>query len=532
MMYRRNLVLSILLWIVVAGTAFAGDVGRTPRDTLIVASDLNPIRNLSPGATYVRNALMQMNNLYDRLIVSPEEQCNRRGIAESYRISDDGMEYVFKLRGGLRFHSGNPVQADDVAFSLRRVAKMGRAMTRFTTALGLTADNADSNVIATGPLEVTLLLTEPLAPDFVLNVLASPVSFVVDRETVMKHERDGDLGYQWLSRNSAGSGPFYLKEWEPRQWLIMDANEYYAGITRALDRVIVRDVQEPTLRRLLVSKGDVDIATDLSADQLAALKDDRAITISSRPAARLIYLAMNQANPALRIPQVRRAINLLIDRRRIADTMLSGTYRAHQGFWPNGLWAALEEPVYEFDPERARQLLAEAGFPSGLDMQLDVSTLYPYPQIAQSMQAMLATGEVDLELVFSDDAQNLTKMMNRRYAGLIMRSFNVLYPDPHDAVEWLLMNNDNEDTASVRNAAWRARYVNEALMGQAMKALHTRDADRRRTLYLDLQRALQSDGAISILFQQIHGVAVRKGVSGYCQGTLLDQLNYGSVVKH
>jgi len=509
--------------------ALAARETRTPPDTLVVASDLNPIRNLSPGATYVRNALTQLNNVYDRLIVSEADGCGRTGIAESFEVSDDGREYVFRIREGLRFHSGNPVRAEDVAFSLQRVTRMGRAMTRFTSAIGLVADSVDSQIVATGPYEVRLRLSEPLAPNFVLNVIASPVSFIVDKEVVMSHAVDGDLGHEWLSRHSAGSGPFRIRDWEPRQWLILEA----AGQNpAALAKVVVRDVQEPTLRRLLVSKGDADMATDLSADQLVALEQNPDVRIASEAAARVIYLVLNQAHANLSKPQVRRAINLLIDREQIAETMLKGTFRAHQGFWPEGLWASFDDPVYRYDPIEARRLLAAAGFPDGLRVELDASTLYPYPQIAQSMQAMQARGGVTLDLIFSDDAQNLTKMMNRRFSGMIMRSYYALFPDPHDAADWFVVNRDNSDDAQVNNAAWRASYVNEALMDLADRALRETDTERRRLMYLDMQQSLQRDGAISILFQQVHSVALRSNVSGYCQGPLLDQLNYFNVVKH
>lgn len=504
---------------------------RTPVDTLVVASDLAAVRNFGPGATYVRNALMQLNNVYDRLLVVDPDGAVVGQVAESYRFSDDGLEIVFRVRDGLRFHSGNPVRSEDVVYSLRRVAKMQRSMARFLNELGITAQNADQRIRKTGASELTLRLDRQLAPSFVLNILASPVSFIVDEKTVRAHEADGDFGHGWLTRNSAGSGPFRILEWEPKQWLVLAANEAYHGGTPAIERVVIRDIQEPTLRRLLVAKGDADMATDLGAEQLAALRETPGVRIQGRPAARVIYMVMNQSNPVLRVPEIRRAINLLIDRQAIADTVLKDIFRPHQGFWPGGLWASLEYAVYQPDVTEAQRLLTEAGYPDGLPLFLDSSTLSPYPEISQSMQAMLAEAGIDLELTFSDDAQNLTTMMTRKFSGLIMRSFNVVYADPNDGAGWMVTNEDNSDSSSLRNAPWRASYVNPVLNSAAEKALVEPDRAQRESLYVDLQRDLQQDGVVTVLFQQIHNIAIRDNVSGFHQGPLLDQMAFKDVRK-
>ena len=532
----RALILSVaaaLAW-GLSGAVRSEQLPRTPADTLVVASDLIAIRNLSPGATYVRTALMQLNNVYERLlVVDPEAGGAVMGqVAKSYRISEDGLAFTFTIRDGLRFHSGNPVRAEDVVYSLMRVAKLERGMARFLNEIGITADNVDTRLTQSGPNEVTLRLAQKLAPSFVLNILASPVSFVVDRKLVMAHEENGDFGHSWLSRNSAGSGPYRVLEWEPKQWLILEAFDGHHGGTASIRRVVIRDIQEPTLRRLLIAKGDADIATDLGTEQLLALRETPGVSVQSRPAARVIYMVMNQANPLLQKPEVRQAINLLIDREVIAGTVLKDTFRAHQGFWPAGLWASLKEVVYRRDVALTRSLLADAGYPDGLELEMDSSTQAPYPEIAQSMQAMLAEGGISLLLTFGDDAQNLTKMMSRNFSGLITRSFNVVYADPNDGVGWMIMNEDNADSSVLQNAAWRARYINWDLNTAAKAALVENDTDRRRQMYIDMQRKLQQDGVVTILFQQIYSAAIRHNVSGFYQGPLFDQMRFKDVTKH
>jgi peptide/nickel transport system substrate-binding protein len=156
------------------------------------------------------------------------------------------------------------VTAADVAFSLTRVIKLNKTPAFIFSQFGWTADNVDQMVTATDDMTVTLNIPENLAPTLVLNCLAAGVGSVVDQKVAMEHETDGDFGYEWLKTNSAASGPFALRSWKLNESVTLEAQNSRCGKS-AMERVIIRHVPEPNAQRLLIEKGDADIARNLCA---------------------------------------------------------------------------------------------------------------------------------------------------------------------------------------------------------------------------------------------------------------------------
>src|SRR5690606_7721638 len=139
-----------------------------------------------------------------------------------------------------------------------------------------------------------LVVDKPYAPTLVLNALSAGIGSVVEEAVVMSHEKDGDLGYNWLRSNSAGAGAYVLREWVPQQAVVIEANDkYYLGAPTT-HRIIQRHVPEATTQRLMLEKGDVDIARLLGAEQLEALSSNPDITIDIAEKATILYLGLNQ----------------------------------------------------------------------------------------------------------------------------------------------------------------------------------------------------------------------------------------------
>ena len=183
---------------------------ETPPDVFVQAMTIDDIITLDPAEIFEFSGAEYGAQVYDRLITYPVDDVeNIQGhVAESWEISEDGKTYVFQIRDGITFHSGNPLTAEDVAFSLQRVVKLDKSPAFILTQFGFTADNVEEKIRATGPLEVTIEVDQAYAPTFFLYCLTAGVGSVVDKELVMANEVDGDLGYAWLKTNSAGSGPF------------------------------------------------------------------------------------------------------------------------------------------------------------------------------------------------------------------------------------------------------------------------------------------------------------------------------------
>jgi peptide/nickel transport system substrate-binding protein len=184
----------------------------TPADTIVMARIIDDIGSLDPAEAYTLNEAEVTSNCYDRMLrFEPEDLTKLVGEAvESWIVSDDGKTFTFKVQSGQKFHSGDPLTAEDIAFSLQRVVILNKAPALILTQLGWTADNVKQLITAEGPDTVRLTIAKNFAPSLVLNLLSSSVTSVVDEKLAMSHETNGDLGNIWLKTHDAGSGPYAL----------------------------------------------------------------------------------------------------------------------------------------------------------------------------------------------------------------------------------------------------------------------------------------------------------------------------------
>ncbi|HSA82666.1 MAG TPA: ABC transporter substrate-binding protein, partial [Geminicoccaceae bacterium] len=229
-----------------AGLLAAGSVlpghAETPADTLVIAKNIDDIITLDPAEVFELSGGEMINQVYDRIMAYEAEDTETLvgGVAESYSVSDDGRTITLTVRPGLTFHSGNPVRAEDVAFSLQRVIQLNLTPAFILTQLGWSQDNVAEMVKAVDEQTVELTIGEDFAPTFVLNCLSAGIGSVVDKELVLANEKDGDLGHDWLKTHSAGSGAFELKGWKASESVTMEANPDHRFGAPAMRRVIVR----------------------------------------------------------------------------------------------------------------------------------------------------------------------------------------------------------------------------------------------------------------------------------------------------
>ncbi len=201
----------------------------TPKNALVMAWQFDDIITLDPAEIFEFSGAEYAGNTYDRLIGYEVSDVSKiHGVvAESWKVGADGRTYTFNIRQGIRFASGNPLTAEDVAFSLQRTVILDKSPAFILGQFGFTAANVRDRIRATGPATVVLQTDKAYAPTFVLYCLTATVGSVVDKKEVMAHEVDGDLGHAWLRTHYAGSGPFKLNKWKPSELLLLDANQAY-----------------------------------------------------------------------------------------------------------------------------------------------------------------------------------------------------------------------------------------------------------------------------------------------------------------
>ncbi len=522
-------------WLGAAVTALALSApagAETPANTFVMAKDISDIITLDPAEVFEFTGGEVIAQLYDRVMTyEPDDLTNLvGGVVDKWEVSEDGKTITFTMKPDQKFASGNPVTAEDMVYSLRRVIKLSKTPSFILTQFGWNADNVDDLVkVVDGQPQITI--TEDLSPELVLNALSAGIASVVDMKVVQEHEKDGDMGYEWLKSNSAGSGPFKLDSWKANELVSMSANGNFREGAPTMERVIIRHVPEPSAQRLMVEKGDVDLARDLTPDQIEGLSGNDNLAVQADPKAALIYLAANQANEILGNPKVVEALKYLIDYKGMADSFLKGQYIIHQAAWPEGLWAAYNDTPYSLDIEKAKGLLKEAGYPDGFEIRLDTLNSTPYPEIAQAIQGTLAQAGIKANIQTAE-GKTLWPMYRGRKHELILAQWSPDYVDPHSNLDAFARNPDNSEAAQLTGVlAWRNAWQDEEMNKMVTAAAEEQDRAKREQEYADIQKKLQTEGPYAIMFQQVEQAVKAKDLKGYVSGPTFDLIYYRNITK-
>lgn len=519
---------------IVAALPFHAPMARaeTPPDTLIQAWAIDDIITLDPAEVFEFSAGELMGNTYETLIgYDPFDVSNVFGkVAESWEVSEDGTTITFKIREGRLFASGNPITAADVVFSLGRAVKLDMSPAFILTQFGFTKENVDQMIRATDDHTVEFQMDQAYAPSLVLYCLTANVASIVDMALVMENEADGDLGYNWLKTSYAGSGPFMIREWRPNEVVVLERNDNFDGDAPAMQRVIYRHVPEPATERLLLEQGDIDIARKLGPEEFKALASNPDIKMQEGPKGTIYYLGLNQKNEYLSNPKVAEAMKYLVDYEAIADTIMSGVAEVHQTFLPKGFLGELDENPYALNVEKAKELLADAGFADGFTVTMDTRNTADITAMAEAIQQTMAQAGITVELIPGDGGQTLTKYRARTH-DIYIGQWGPDYQDPHTNADTFTRNTDNSDEATSKPLAWRNAWDIPELSKETAAAMMEPDAAKRAEIYHDLQSKVLAESPYVIMFQQIEVAAVRSNVEGFIIGPSFSDNSVVGVTK-
>ncbi|MCO5063408.1 MAG: ABC transporter substrate-binding protein [Rhizobiaceae bacterium] len=529
--------LSALLAVVPA--AFAD----TPPDTLVQAWAIDDMISLDPAEAFELSTGEITGNTYDMLVRLDAADTTKviSGIADSWTVSDDGLTYTFKLKPDIKFASGNPITADDVAWSFERAVKLNKSPAFIIQQFGLTADNVTDKAKAADPGTFVFTVDKSYAPTFVLNCLTATVGAIVDSKLVKEHvaavapseeyKFDNDFGNGWLKTNYAGSGPFKTREWKANEAVVIERNDNYYGDQAKLARVVYRHVKESATQRLMLEKGDVDVARNLQPGDFDAVSKNGDLAFTSAPKSTVYYFSLNQKNENLAKPEVREAFKYLVDYEALGETLLKGIGVIHQNFLPTGILGARDDLPYKLDVAKAKELLAKAGLPDGFSVTMDVRSQQPVSGVAEAIQATAAQAGIKIEIIPGDFKTILTKYRARQHDMAILQ-WGVDYWDPNSNAETFASNPNNADDSMNKTLAWRNAWDVPADMQQTVKdALTERDPDNRSEMYADLQQKVRDNGPFVLLWQEIEVAGLRKNIQGFQLGPTFDTNFVAPVTK-
>lgn len=329
------------------------------------------VTSLDPHQGKETPAVQVNTQIFDTLVtVDPETNEVVPQIAESWEQTDD-QTYVFKIREGIKFHDGSDLTAEDVKFSLDR-ARNSAAVSYIV--------NFIEEVTVDDDHTVTVKTTAPYAPT--LRNLAIPFAAVVPKAVV---EADENAFIQ----NPVGSGPYKFVEWNHGDHVTLKAfDDYYAGKPET-ENLIMKVIPETSQRTIALETGEVDLAYDLAVNDIPKVNSDDKLTVYEIPSLTCWYVSMNMNKKPFDNPKVREAMSMAIDRQTIIDTINAGSGQTADAIIAPAVFGYYSTGVKEYNPTKAKELLAEAGYPNGFSTTLWVNDNQSRIEMCQAMQAML-----------------------------------------------------------------------------------------------------------------------------------------------
>jgi len=504
---------------IVAALAGSGALAETPKDQLVVAFNMNNVLTMDPAAITGGETVQILNNLYDSLVqFDPETRALEPRLAKSWEIAADGRSVTFHLDPEAKFASGNPVTAEDVAFSFTRTMKLNLAQASGLKSRGFTAEAAAQEFVAKDPQTFVLNLPQPDDPKLILMYLTEAgIGSILDEKTVMANAKDGDMGRGWLTNNSAGSGAYKLQQWRSNEYVLMTRNDKFWGHAPAMKRILMRHLPESQSQRLGLEKGDLDVGLSLAAPDLRALQKEDDLKVVSAPSAGFYYLAASVAEgEPFAKREVREALRYLIDYKGINDAIMPFFGVERQRPINSYVFAALPDPGYTLDVAHARELLAEAGYPDGFKTTLRVISSPEFMDAATAIQGTLAQAGIQAEIMTGDGDQVYGAMRKRSFDLLIGRGGGGQQPHPDSNLRAMVYNPDNSQEAGLTNyQGWRTSYFNAGLNDQIVAALTETDSAKQIEMYQDIQRQIDKDVPPILPFsERVVSAAFRSDVQG------------------
>lgn len=475
-----------------------------PGGTLIVAipqsvSVLNPVDRAAGGPlSFVIQQMFEgpLRSVSGSPALEP-------GFAEQVEVSADGLTYTICLRPNLTFHDGTPLDATAYKTSLEMVLRADHPLHVDTYVPWEDRFGGTLSVDVVDPLTLTLTLSQPAVN---LDYELAGLNFMAVSPAVAAADPQN-----WgQSPVGAGSGPFMFEEFVPDQTISYTRfDNYWEAGKPYLDRLIVQTLPEFGSRLLALSAGDIHVMP-VQGGEIQEVLGDPNIQIISGPPASVHFLLFNHADPVVGTTSVRQAISQAIDRAALVAQLLPTSVVADNLAVMPGMEGRRDDLTwYPYDPDGARQLLAEAGFPDGIDVTLTYSRTFPLPDttfLAQAIQAQLADVGIRMQLVEVD-------------TGAL---FQAVYPDVvHEDFAYQMalaaIGSRGDTQRSVFNWTYLSNYagLHPAYVDLVSAASREPDETARYELWSAAQQMLHDDVAGVPIDYEATTLAARKEVQGF-----------------
>ena len=483
-MHSKFLLLGLAVFMVFGAAGVPLTQANTPGDVLVVGQVAEP-KSLDPGTVTAVNDFRILMNIYDGLVRYKDGALEvEPALAESWEISQDGRIYSFTLRKGIKFHDGTPVDAAAVKFNFDRMLDKEHPY-HHTGPFPLSFFfSAIKKTLVVDSQTVQFVLDEPYAP--LLSNLAYPTGLIVSPTAVKKMGKT-------FGRNPVGTGAFRFVQWESNQKVVVERYEGYWDGPAPLKAIVFRPITDSNTRVTEMLSGGIDLMVEVPPDNVANFRNNRYM-VYEQAGPHLWFLILNCKEGPFSNKKVRQAANLGINRRAIVENILQGTAAVATGPTPPAFaWAYNNElKPYPYDPEKARKMVAEAGY-QGADLVFYVTEggsgmLDPIP-MGTAIQADLAKIGLNVKI----ETYEWNTFLGKVNPGLEGKA---------DMAEMAWMTNDPDTLPflALRSGAWPDKggfnsgyYANPEVDRLLEKARASTDQNQRAKLYRQMQTIVYDD---------------------------------------
>jgi peptide/nickel transport system substrate-binding protein len=429
-------------------------------------------------------------NMFNYLVKNGGEEGFLPDLAESWENVDE-KTWSFKLKEGVKFHNGEDLTADDVKFTLERVAKDD-------TLLEYGSYKQIQEVVVKGDYEFDIITVNP--EPALLNRLSRIGSSILPKDYVESE------GWEVFVEAPVGSGPYKFKEWKKDDRLTLEAYADYFGEPAKWDEVVFRSIPEDSTRVSELLTGGVDIAVNIPPTDLERINSTDGVSIIESPTQRVMMLAARTAGEGPTAdPLVREAIDLAIDKQAIVDSLLEGAGKVTRTRVTPGNIGANEDLYGKtlYDPEKAKELLAQAGYPNGVELSLSSPNgrYLKDKESAELMAAMLQEVGIKVNLEFLEWSSFNTKYQEKGFGDLFFIGYGNSMFDASLAL----------DRLKKENAAGETDYDNPETEKLLVAAESNMNLEERVEQYKQAQELIAEDRPQIYLYQleSIYGVNER-----------------------
>jgi peptide/nickel transport system substrate-binding protein len=462
------------------------------------------IPHLDPHGTAANTSFRETYMIYDRLVTYDGTNTDIKPmLAKTWEATPDGKSYTFHLRDDVKFHDGTPLTAEAVKYSFIRAIKVGKS------AAGIFSGVADVNsfqVIDDHTIKITLL--KPYAP-FVQS-LGTVYANILNPK--LEAQAGDDMGQKFLADHDMGSGAYKLDSWNRGNKMVLTANDTYWGGAPKLKKVNILIVPEASTARLMLEKGEVDQLDDtmLSPDVVKQMDGKNGIVIQKSPGFQIDTISMNTEKAPFNNPLVRQAFAYAVNYDSIINDIYYGNAIRIGGIIPEGMFGYNPDAKkYEYNLNKAKELLTQAGFAKGLEVEMAISeNNETRSNIAVLLQAELAKINVKV---------NIKKMAWPTFLDYVtggkhqidLASWTPDFADP-DYNLWYFAHSSSKGPGF--NLAF---YGNKKVDGLLEQGRAIVDTKQRESIYKEVQSIMADEVPYIFIAQVKINVPIKTNVKGF-----------------